>query len=52
MAAKGFTEIHVHQENDYISVHRINPITQDGYLLIARTAFRGQVSNAGKVALK
>ncbi|KAI9332132.1 glucanotransferase domain of glycogen debranching enzyme-domain-containing protein, partial [Zopfochytrium polystomum] len=39
MAREGYTEIHVHQENDYISVHRVHPITHDGYLLIARCAF-------------
>jgi glycogen debranching enzyme len=45
MACQGYTEIHVHQEEDFISIHRIHPMTHDGYLLIARTAFRGQKSN-------
>ncbi|KAJ3244446.1 hypothetical protein HDU78_010990 [Chytriomyces hyalinus] len=39
MAREGYTEIHVNQENDFISVHRIHPITHDGYLLVARCAF-------------
>ncbi|ORY36809.1 hypothetical protein BCR33DRAFT_758962 [Rhizoclosmatium globosum] len=39
MAREGYTEIHVHQEHDFISVHRVHPITHDGYLLIARCAF-------------
>ncbi|KAJ3088189.1 hypothetical protein HK102_009342 [Quaeritorhiza haematococci] len=39
MAREGYSEIHVHHEHDFISVHRVHPITHDGYLLIARTAF-------------
>ncbi|KAJ3353015.1 hypothetical protein HDU83_007389 [Entophlyctis luteolus] len=39
MAREGYTEIHVHQEHDYISVHRMHPVTHDGYLLVARSAF-------------
>ena len=34
-----YTEIHVHQENDYIHITRINPNTLDGYLLVARTNY-------------
>ncbi|KAJ3334974.1 hypothetical protein HDU91_002426, partial [Kappamyces sp. JEL0680] len=45
MATMGYTEIHVNQEHDYISIHRMHPITHDGYLLIARTAFKGQRSD-------
>jgi glycogen debranching enzyme len=40
----GYSEIHVNQEHDYVSVHRMHPLTHDGYLLIARTAFKGQKS--------
>ncbi|KAG6844634.1 hypothetical protein H0H87_005291 [Tephrocybe sp. NHM501043] len=39
MVLGGFEEGHVHQENDYIVVHRVQPSTQKGYLLIAHTAF-------------
>ncbi|KAJ3208826.1 hypothetical protein HDU67_006518 [Dinochytrium kinnereticum] len=39
MAREGYNEIHVHQEHDFISVHRVHPVTHDGYLLIARCAF-------------
>ncbi|KAG6836985.1 hypothetical protein H0H93_016689 [Arthromyces matolae] len=34
-----FEEGHVHQENDYIAIHRVQPTTQKGYLLVAHTAF-------------
>ncbi|KAI0078663.1 glycoside hydrolase family 13 protein [Panus rudis PR-1116 ss-1] len=39
MALGGFEEGHVHQENDYIVIHRVQPTTQKGYILIAHTAF-------------
>ncbi|RDB20804.1 Glycogen debranching enzyme [Hypsizygus marmoreus] len=39
MVTGGFEEGHVHQENDYIVVHRVQPTTQKGYLLVAHTAF-------------
>jgi len=40
MAQEGYSEIHVHQENDFTSIHRKSPLLHDGYLLIARSAFR------------
>ncbi|KAL5531515.1 hypothetical protein ACEPAG_4392 [Sanghuangporus baumii] len=39
MMIQGFIEGHVHQENDYIILHRVQPTTQKGYLLVAHTAF-------------
>ncbi|KAI7871254.1 glycogen debranching enzyme [Spinellus fusiger] len=39
MSIEGYSEVHVHQENDYLLVHRQHPGSQEGYLLIARTAF-------------
>ncbi|THH32030.1 hypothetical protein EUX98_g2165 [Antrodiella citrinella] len=39
MALGGFEEGHVHQENDYIVMHRVQPATQKGYLLVSHTAF-------------
>ncbi|ORX48579.1 glycogen debranching enzyme [Hesseltinella vesiculosa] len=39
MALERYHEVHVHQENDYLLVHRQRAGLQDGYLLIARTAF-------------
>ncbi|KAL1753858.1 glycoside hydrolase family 13 protein [Schizophyllum commune] len=50
MMLGGYVEGHVHQENDYIVLHRVHPGTQKGYLLVAHTAFskgskdRGQIS--------
>ncbi|EIW79274.1 glycoside hydrolase family 13 protein [Coniophora puteana RWD-64-598 SS2] len=34
-----YYEGHVHQENDYIVMHRVQPSTQKGYVLVAHTAF-------------
>ncbi|ELU43609.1 glycogen debranching enzyme [Rhizoctonia solani AG-1 IA] len=39
MVLAGFKEGHVHQEGDYIAIHRVQPGTQKGYFLIAHTAF-------------
>ncbi|KDR65730.1 hypothetical protein GALMADRAFT_81520 [Galerina marginata CBS 339.88] len=39
MVLEGYEEGHVHQENDYIVLHRVQPVTQKGYLLVAHTAF-------------
>ena len=41
MGQKGYTEIHVHQESEFVHVYRQNPLTHHGYLLIARCAFKG-----------
>lgn len=47
MAREGYSDMYVHQENDFISIHRVHPLTHDGYLLIARTAFRKDVVFTG-----
>ncbi|THH18461.1 hypothetical protein EW146_g2524, partial [Bondarzewia mesenterica] len=39
MVLGGYEEGHVHQENDYIVMHRVQPSTQQGYILVAHTAF-------------
>ncbi|KAF9920504.1 hypothetical protein FBU30_009645 [Linnemannia zychae] len=39
LALEGFDEAHVHQENEYIIVHRQQPVTLKGYILIAHTSF-------------
>jgi glycogen debranching enzyme len=50
MAREGYTEIHVHQEEDYVIIHRVHPVTHDGYLLIARCSFRKEFAEVGKAA--
>ncbi|KAI8596660.1 glycogen debranching enzyme [Dissophora ornata] len=39
MALQGYEEAHVHHENEYIIVHRQQPTTLKGYILIAHTSF-------------
>ncbi|MBW0479917.1 hypothetical protein O181_019632 [Austropuccinia psidii MF-1] len=50
MALNGFKEGHFHQEHDYIIAHRVHPITHEGYLLIAHTAFHGKSNDRGSIA--
>ena len=40
MGTEGYTEMHVHHEGDYITMHRVHPKTHCGYFLIAHCAFR------------
>lgn len=39
MGQKDASEMHVHHEGQYITVHRVNPKTGEGWFLIARTEF-------------
>lgn len=41
MAVEKFDETHIHHEGEYITVHRVQPHTRKGILLIAHTAFTG-----------
>ncbi|KAI5295265.1 hypothetical protein KEM52_001875 [Ascosphaera acerosa] len=41
MAIEGYDEMYLHHEGEYITVHRVHPVTRRGYLLIAHTAFPG-----------
>ncbi|CAA7267401.1 unnamed protein product [Cyclocybe aegerita] len=49
MVLEGYEEGHVHQENDYIVLHRVQPITQKGYLLVAHTAFHKGSKSRGHI---
>jgi len=51
MVSGGYSEGHVHQENDYLIMHRVHPQTHQGYICVAHTAFhspgrqeRGQIN--------
>ncbi|KAI9024463.1 glycogen debranching enzyme [Phycomyces nitens] len=52
MSIQGYTEVHVHQENDYLLVHRQSPGSQEGYLLIARTAFPNSSTGISPIKLR
>ncbi|KAI9096955.1 glucanotransferase domain of glycogen debranching enzyme-domain-containing protein, partial [Phlyctochytrium arcticum] len=49
MAREGFSEIHVHQEHDFLSIHRVHPVTHQGYLLITRSAFHRHYGSDGMI---
>ncbi|KAK2463702.1 hypothetical protein APHAL10511_004453 [Amanita phalloides] len=49
MTLGNFEEGHVHQENDYIVIHRVQPTTQKGYLLVAHTAFKRGSKDRGHI---
>lgn len=50
MVLGGYTEGHVHQENEYIILTRVQPSTRKGYLLIAHTAFKKGTKDRGYVS--
>lgn len=39
MGKEGYTEMHVHHEDEYITMHRVHPQSHRGYFLIAHCAF-------------
>ncbi|KAJ2121323.1 bifunctional 4-alpha-glucanotransferase/amylo-alpha-1,6-glucosidase [Coemansia sp. RSA 720] len=41
-----FQEVHVHHESDYVTVHRVHPVTREGVLMVAHCAFRGTPETA------
>lgn len=49
LAFGGYVEGHVHQENDYILMHRVHPSSRKGYLLVAHTAFNKGASGRGNI---
>jgi len=50
MVRDGYSEGHVHQENDYIMLHRVHPQTHKGYLCLAHTAFNDRGKARGQIA--
>lgn len=41
MGQQGFDETFIHHEGEYITVHRVHPLSRKGYFLAAHTAFPG-----------
>ncbi|KAJ2808305.1 bifunctional 4-alpha-glucanotransferase/amylo-alpha-1,6-glucosidase [Coemansia guatemalensis] len=41
-----YEEVHVHHESEYVTVHRVHPVTREGVLMIAHCAFPGAAENA------
>lgn len=49
MVSDGYSEGHVHQENDYLIMHRIHPQTHKGYLVVTHTAFQAASQGRGEI---
>lgn len=47
MGKDGYDETHIHHEGEFITVHRVHPLTRKGYFLIAHTAFPGYGNGNG-----
>lgn len=47
MGKDGYTETHIHHEDEYITVHRVHPESRKGYFLIAHTAYPGYGNGNG-----
>ncbi|KAJ2713801.1 bifunctional 4-alpha-glucanotransferase/amylo-alpha-1,6-glucosidase, partial [Coemansia spiralis] len=41
-----YHEVHVHQESEYVTVHRMHPTTREGILMVAHCAFPGASEHA------
>ncbi|KAJ1998827.1 bifunctional 4-alpha-glucanotransferase/amylo-alpha-1,6-glucosidase, partial [Coemansia thaxteri] len=40
-----YQEVHVHHENEYVTVHRVHPVTREGVLMVAHCAFKDAAGN-------
>jgi glycogen debranching enzyme len=47
MAKDGMIEINVGREREYVTVHRVHPLTHEGVFMIARTAYNDDVDDRG-----
>jgi glycogen debranching enzyme len=47
MGKDGYDETFIHHDNQYITVHRVHPLSRKGYYLIAHTAFPGYGNGNG-----
>jgi glycogen debranching enzyme len=47
MGKEEYSETYIHHDQEYITVHRVNPHTRKGYFLIAHTAFPGYGNGNG-----
>jgi glycogen debranching enzyme len=47
MGKEEYSETYIHHDQEYITVHRVNPHTRKGIFLIAHTAFPGYGNGNG-----
>ncbi|KAJ2687046.1 bifunctional 4-alpha-glucanotransferase/amylo-alpha-1,6-glucosidase [Coemansia spiralis] len=41
-----YQEVHVHHETEYVTIHRVHPVTREGVLMVAHCAFKGAPSQS------
>ncbi|KAJ2867181.1 bifunctional 4-alpha-glucanotransferase/amylo-alpha-1,6-glucosidase, partial [Coemansia erecta] len=41
-----YQEVHVHHEGEYVTIHRVHPVTREGVLMVAHCAFNGASEHA------
>ena len=50
MGNAGFDETHIHHDGEFVTVHRVHPITRKGYFAVAHTAFPGYGAGHGHLS--
>ena len=50
MGKEGYDETHIHHEGEFVTVHRVHPISRKGYFAVAHTAFPGYGSGNGRLS--
>ena len=50
MGKEGYDETHIHHEGEYITVHRVHPLSRKGYFAIAHTAFPGHSTDSARLS--
>ncbi|KAI8324294.1 glycogen debranching enzyme [Martensiomyces pterosporus] len=41
-----YQEVHVHYESEFVTIHRVHPVTRHGVLMVAHCAFKGATETA------
>ena len=50
MGKDGYDETHIHHEGEFVTVHRIHPLSRKGYFAVAHTAFPGYGNGNGSLS--
>ena len=50
MGKDGYDETHIHHEGEFVTVHRVHPLSRKGYFAVAHTAFPGYGDGNGSLS--
>ena len=50
MGKDGYDETHIHHEGEFVTVHRVHPLSRKGYFAVAHTAFPGYGNGNGSLS--